>query len=96
MPESHSKKTRARMNGNTIRKGSTLSKEQKERISTSQVGSHWYNNGEVNVFRKTCPEGFVEGRIGGWKISEEHKKKISMAMNKRWSEKKMEAELNGE
>lgn len=26
-------------------------------------GMHWYNNGIVNKFTYTCPEGFVEGRL---------------------------------
>lgn len=27
------------------------------------TGMHWYNNGIVNKFAYTCPEGFVEGRL---------------------------------
>lgn len=26
-------------------------------------GTHWYNNGEVNIKAKECPEGFVKGRL---------------------------------
>ena len=26
-------------------------------------GTHWYNNGATSILAKTCPEGFVPGRI---------------------------------
>ena len=42
---------------------------------TGSNGSHWYNNGEVSVKAKKCPEGFVKGR----KLSGETKKKLSEA-----------------
>lgn len=29
-------------------------------------GTHWYNNGKINVRAKDCPEGFVKGRLYIW------------------------------
>ena len=26
-------------------------------------GTHWYNNGEINIKAKECPKGFVKGRL---------------------------------
>ena len=26
-------------------------------------GTHWYNNGDTSILAKTCPEGFVPGRL---------------------------------
>ena len=31
--------------------------------SKSTIGYHWYNNGNVCVLAKECPEGFVAGRL---------------------------------
>lgn len=29
-------------------------------------GTHWYNNGKINVKAKECPDGFVKGRLYIW------------------------------
>ena len=29
-------------------------------------GTHWYNNGKINVKAKECPDGFVKGRLNAW------------------------------
>ena len=42
-----------------VQKGKKLSEETKQKLS----GWHWYNNGEISVQAKECPEGFVKGRI---------------------------------
>ena len=39
------------------------SEEWKKKISEARKGKHWYNNGTKNIWSKTCPEGFVPGRI---------------------------------
>lgn len=44
-------------------KSNTPSEETRQKLSESNTGKHWYNNGFVNAFAKSCPEGFVEGRI---------------------------------
>ena len=36
--------------------------ERRKNQSLAQIGRRWFNNGEVNVFRHQCPEGFVLGR----------------------------------
>lgn len=38
-------------------------KKMAEANKDKMLGRHWYNNGFVNAFAKSCPEGFVEGRI---------------------------------
>lgn len=42
-----------------VQKGKKLSEETKRKLS----GWHWYNNGEISIQAKECPEGFVKGRI---------------------------------
>lgn len=51
-------------------KGKNHSKEVKRRMSESKkgelnpsFGTHWFNNGTKNIKSKTCPEGFVPGRL---------------------------------
>jgi hypothetical protein len=51
-------------------KGKPKSEEHKMKISEAQkgeksynYGKHWYNNGEINIRAKECPEGFVSGRL---------------------------------
>jgi group I intron endonuclease len=43
-------------------KGKTLSEEHKNEISNNSLGRHWYTNGNINVFRYECPEGFYLGK----------------------------------
>ena len=33
------------------------------KASLSMKGRHWYNNGEIEVNQKDCPEGFSRGRL---------------------------------
>lgn len=56
-----SEETRRKMS--KAKKGQTISEEQKKKISETWKGSHWFNNGTKNVRAKTCPEGFVPGRL---------------------------------
>lgn len=32
-------------------------------ISRSRVGLHWFNDGQVAVMRRTCPDGFRPGKL---------------------------------
>ena len=55
--------------------GKHHSEESKKRISeamkgnkyalgnTAAKGTHWYNNGKINIRAKECPPGFVPGRL---------------------------------
>ena len=44
-------------------KGKRLSEETKMKISEYNKGNRWFNNGEINIRAKECPEGFIPGRI---------------------------------
>ena len=47
-----------------VRKGRKHLEETKEKISKNGVkGRHWYNNGVINKYEYSCPEGFVKGRL---------------------------------
>ena len=44
-------------------KGKHLSAETRQKMSEAHKGKHWYNNGDTSILAKTCPEGFVPGRL---------------------------------
>ena len=44
-------------------KGKQVSEETRQKLSEAIKCKHWYNNGVICVRAKTCPEGFVPGRI---------------------------------
>ena len=43
--------------------GKHHSDETRQKMSEAHKGKHWYNNGVKSIRAKTCPEGFVKGRI---------------------------------
>ena len=53
----------ARKKMSEARKGKHPSAETRKKLSESRKGKHWYNNGVTSILAKTCPEGFVQGRI---------------------------------
>ena len=64
----HSEESRKKIGA--ARKGKSLSAETRKMMSEAQKGknhwtkgTHWYNNGVKCIKAKTCPEGFVPGRI---------------------------------
>ena len=67
----HSEETRNKLS--EANKGKHLSEETKKKMSEAQKGKHigntaskgmhWYNDGKINTRAKTCPDGFVPGRI---------------------------------
>ena len=44
-------------------KGKSLSQEYKDKISKTISGTHWYNDGNVQLQARECPPGFVKGRL---------------------------------
>ena len=36
---------------------------EKAKGNTHVRGTHWYNNGKINIMSKECPDGFIPGRI---------------------------------
>ena len=48
-------------------KGKHFSEEHKRKLREAHKGKmkgkHWYNNGEINIRAKECPEGFVPGML---------------------------------
>ena len=64
----HSTETRQKMSEankgeNNYWFGKHLSEETLKKLSEAGKGKHWYNNGVKSILAKTCPEGFVQGRI---------------------------------
>ena len=64
----HSAETRKKMS--EANKGKHISEETCKKMSEAHkgkmnptFGTRWYNNGVICVRAKTCPEGFVKGRI---------------------------------
>ena len=43
--------------------GKHHSEETRKKIGEARKGNHWYNNGVKSILAKTCPEGFVQGRL---------------------------------
>ena len=44
-------------------KGIPCSTEAKQKMSNAIKGRHLFNNGIISVRAKSCPEGFVKGRL---------------------------------
>lgn len=44
-------------------KGKPMSEEQKQKLYEANKGSHWFNNGKINIRSKECPEGFIPGML---------------------------------
>ena len=64
----HSEETRQKLS--EAQKGKNLSEETKKKISEANKGKNhwtkgtqWFNNGVKSIRAKTCPEGFVPGRL---------------------------------
>ena len=47
-----------------------FTEEHKLKIATAIKGRHWFNNGIITVQAKSCPDGFVRGRIKRKKYEE--------------------------
>ena len=81
-----SAETRKKMS--ETRKGKSLSAETRKKMSEARKGSYFFNNGVKSIRAKTCPEGFVKGRIKQKKeraaakqTNEENKQKAAVSLN---------------
>ena len=68
--EARKKISEARKGKQSCMNGKHLSEETRKKMSEAHkgkmnptFGTRWYNNGVICVRAKTCPEGFVKGRI---------------------------------
>ena len=50
-----------RNKNNNSFKGKSHSHETKVKLSEQRIGRKWFNNGQINKFCYTCPDGFVVG-----------------------------------
>lgn len=44
-------------------KGNHLSEETRKKMSEVRKGTHWFNNGKINIRCFECPEGFTQGKL---------------------------------
>ena len=61
--EEHKKKLSEASKGNKHALGCKRSEETRKKMGAAKKGTRWFNNGEVNIRAKECPEGFVPGRL---------------------------------
>ena len=63
MSEEAKQKISESLKGNKHALGKHHTEEAKRKISFTKKGHCWFNNGSINVRAKSCPEGFVKGRL---------------------------------
>ena len=61
--EARKKNSEAHKGKQAWNKGIPHSEETRKKMSEALKSKYWYNNGVKNIRAKTCPEGFVPGRI---------------------------------
>ena len=79
----HSEEAKRKMSESL--RGKHLSDEHKHKISTAFKALHWFNNGTTTIRAKSCPEGFVRGRLNDKTTYEETKRNMSKSkQNRHW------------
>ena len=75
--EAKKKMSEAKKGKPSPNKGKLFSEEHKNKLSEAHKGkniwikcTHWYNNGEINIRAKECPDGFVPGKLLIYKETE--------------------------